>query len=80
MLAFTMQVELRIHVFQLNDEGPAEAEEEGEEATPAYSEWQLPATAFCGLWDSLVYEYVSGYPELLLHSALRDTAASMDLP
>ena len=49
-----VQVELIIHVFQLNDEGPADAED-GDEATPSYSEWQLPARAFCGLWESLIY-------------------------
>ena len=47
-------MELIIHVFMLNEEGPADAED-GDEATPSYSEWQLPARAFCGLWESLIY-------------------------
>lgn len=56
-----MQVDLDIYVFQLNDEEPVEADEEEENATPAYSEWQLPARAFSGLWDSLVYQQATPF-------------------
>ncbi len=53
------QADLRIYVFQLNEEGSAEemAEEEGESADlPACRQWVLPCREFHGLWDSLIFD------------------------
>jgi hypothetical protein len=50
---------LSIHVFQPSSEGPLDAEAEGDEASSSYCEWELPAAAFCGLWESLIYGQVS---------------------
>jgi len=52
------QVELSIHIFQPSNEGPLDAEAEGDEASSSYCEWELPASAFCGLWESLIYSQV----------------------
>eukprot|EP00899_Mesostigma_viride_P009917 jgi/Mesvir1/18927/Mv25783-RA.2 len=49
------QVDLAVHVFQLNEEGAAE-EMEGEEEIATYREWELPCREFHGMWDALVYE------------------------
>ena len=63
-----MQVELSIHVCQPSSEGPLDAEAEGEEASSSYCEWELPAAAFCGLWESLIYNQVP----LLLQAPIQD--------
>lgn len=53
-----MQVNIQIYVYQVSSEGPADAEEMGDEAMPSFMEWQLPCQAFCGLWESLYYTEV----------------------
>ena len=75
-LARIAQVELDIHVFQLSEDGAVDAEEEDEEVTPAYSEWQLPAQAFSGLWDSLVYEQAQSSPSQTWQSAFHPLLAA----
>ncbi|KAL2634595.1 hypothetical protein R1flu_006074 [Riccia fluitans] len=49
------QVTLQVHVYQLNEGGPAE-ELEGNDTIPSFHEWMLPAREFHGLWESLIYE------------------------
>ena len=44
----------QVLVYQLDCEGPADDDEGGDEATPAYREWQLPAAEFDGCWEALV--------------------------
>ncbi|XP_013381834.1 pachytene checkpoint protein 2 homolog [Lingula anatina] len=44
-----------IHVYQLNEDGPA-SEELDEEDLAAASHWLLPTRDFDGLWDSLVFD------------------------
>ena len=43
----------QVLVFQLDTEPPAD-DDEGEDNTPAYREWTLPAAEFHGSWDTLV--------------------------
>ena len=50
-----MQVHLKIHVFQLSEEGAAD-DDETEDSVSTYRDWLLPAREFHNLWDSLVYE------------------------
>lgn len=46
---------LRIHVYQLNHEGPAQEELEEEELAAA-NHWLLPSADFQGLWESLIFD------------------------
>lgn len=48
---------LLIHIFHLNEEGPAteNLEEENEDLVAA-NHWQLPSAEYHGLWESLIYE------------------------
>ncbi|NXS00948.1 PCH2 protein, partial [Oxylabes madagascariensis] len=48
---------LSLHIFHLNEEGPASEnlEEENEDITAAHH-WVLPAAEFHGLWESLIYD------------------------
>ncbi|XP_071812724.1 pachytene checkpoint protein 2 homolog [Apostichopus japonicus] len=48
-------VHLWIHVFSLNEEGPAAEELEGEEMSAA-NHWLLPANDMEGLWDNLIFD------------------------
>jgi len=79
------QGDVRVHVFQLSDEGVCEETLEGADpgsSVNACYQWVLPAREFDGLWDSLVFgngnikdgllAYVS---TALLFSARRDSAA-----
>lgn len=51
-----MQVEFAVHVYQLSEEGPADADaEDAEEGISSYQEYELPAREFHGLWDSLIF-------------------------
>lgn len=43
----------QVLVFQLDTEGAAD-DDEGEEGTPSYREWILPAAEFHGGWETLV--------------------------
>eukprot|EP00112_Aurelia_sp_Birch-Aquarium-sp1_P010510 Seg2240.6 transcript_id=Seg2240.6/GoldUCD/mRNA.D3Y31 product="Pachytene checkpoint protein 2" protein_id=Seg2240.6/GoldUCD/D3Y31 len=47
--------ELKIHVFKLYEEGPANEEIEDDDISAA-SHWVLPAEELHGLWDSLIYD------------------------
>ena len=47
-------MELLVYVFQLSEEGAADADE-GEDGVSSYREYELPAREFHGLWDSLIY-------------------------
>jgi len=42
-------------VLQLFDDG-GEDDDEGDDGTVSYREWQLPATDFEGSWDALYYD------------------------
>lgn len=44
---------VQVLVFQLDSEGPAD-DDEGEDNTPSYREWVLPAAEFHGSWETLV--------------------------
>ena len=46
---------VRIHVFQLNEDGADHEELDGEDL-PAANHWLLPSSDFVGLWDSLIYD------------------------
>ncbi|KAL0483938.1 pachytene checkpoint protein TRIP13 [Acrasis kona] len=50
------QADLRVTVYQLNDEGGAEEMADEAEEIPACKQWILPSTDFNGLWNSLVFE------------------------
>ena len=54
--ALPPQVDLTIHVFQLNEDGAADDDEGDDDGVPAYREWLLPCREFNGLWENLVYE------------------------
>lgn len=43
----------QVMVYQLDAEGPAD-DDEGEDSTPSYREWVLPAAEFHGSWEALV--------------------------
>lgn len=43
----------QVMVYQLDAEGPAD-DDEGEDGTPSYREWVLPAAEFHGSWEALV--------------------------
>ncbi|KAK9812929.1 hypothetical protein WJX72_005914 [[Myrmecia] bisecta] len=49
------QLALQTHVFQLSEEGAADAEQSGDNV-PSYREWALPAREFHQQWESLVYD------------------------
>ena len=46
---------LEVHVYQLQDDGPAQEELDDEDLAAA-SHWLLPATDFKGLWESLIFD------------------------
>jgi len=50
-----LDVEPRMHVFQLSEEGAVE-DDEGEDGVPSFREWILPCRELHQLWDSLCYE------------------------
>jgi AAA+ superfamily predicted ATPase len=52
------QADLKIHVFQLNEEGASDemADDSGDQELPACKHWMLPARDFHGLWQSLIYD------------------------
>ena len=67
---------LQVFAFQLNEEGPAEETTEDDESTTAYTQWELPAKEFDGLWESLIYDtsvqnYLMSYAETALLFATR---------
>jgi hypothetical protein len=67
------QAALRVHVYQLNEEGAGEEGDDGGEdddggAGVTYRDWALPAREFAGLWESLVYE-TDVKPKLLRYAA-----------
>ena len=65
-------------MYQLDAEGPAD-DDEGEEGTPAYREWALPAAEFHGLWEALVRALLL-LPLLLGQAAGSLLAAAAALP
>lgn len=46
----------QIHVYQLNEDGPAAEELDEEEDIPAANHWLLPTKDLSGIWDSLVFD------------------------
>ncbi|KAI0237034.1 Pachytene checkpoint protein 2-like [Lamellibrachia satsuma] len=52
---FLSKCNIRIHVFQLNEDGADHEELDGEDL-PAANHWLLPSSDFVGLWDSLIYD------------------------
>lgn len=46
---------LKLHVFQLQEDGPG-MEELDDEDLAAASHWLLPSSDFDGLWESLVFD------------------------
>ncbi|KAK2147549.1 hypothetical protein LSH36_547g00045 [Paralvinella palmiformis] len=46
---------VHIHVYRLHVDGPAQEELDDEELSAA-SHWLLPASEFCGLWESLIFD------------------------
>ncbi|PRW58109.1 pachytene checkpoint 2-like protein [Chlorella sorokiniana] len=54
-LLLQWDVAWQVCVFALDSEGAAD-DDEGEDGTPAYREWVLPAAEFHGSWETLYYE------------------------
>ncbi|KAL4430726.1 hypothetical protein ABPG75_005982 [Micractinium tetrahymenae] len=54
-LLLQWDVTWNVMVYQLDGEGPAD-DDEGEDGTPSYREWVLPAAEFHGSWEALYYE------------------------
>lgn len=50
------QSDLRVFVYQLNEEGVSEETMDGEDSLPACSQWVLPAREFDGVWESLYFD------------------------
>ena len=50
-----LQVDYAIHVYQLSEEGAADADD-GNDGVSSYREYELPARDFHGLWESLIYD------------------------
>ena len=52
-------VNLIVHVFQLDEDGASEemtSGEGGDDSIPSCTQWLMPSTEFHGLWDSLIYD------------------------
>ena len=65
------QAALRVHVYQLCEDSAGEEaddDEEGASGGASYRDWALPARAFAGLWDSLLYD-TDVKPKLLRYAA-----------
>ena len=73
---------MRIHVYQLHTEGPAQEDLEEEGDLAAASHWLLPATPFHGLWDSLVFDadIKTGVNRSLYYSSLSVTVSNNCFP
>ena len=50
------QAEVRVYVYQLNDEACAEEMVDEQEDIPACKQWMLPSLEFDQQWDSLVFD------------------------
>jgi hypothetical protein len=50
------QADVRIYVYQLNDEAYAEEMVDEQEEIPACKQWMLPSVEFDQQWDSLVFD------------------------
>jgi SpoVK/Ycf46/Vps4 family AAA+-type ATPase len=50
------QADIRIHVYQLNDESYAEEMVDDQDEIPACKQWILPSQEFDGMWDTLIFD------------------------
>lgn len=74
-----LQVHLSVYIFQPSEEGALEAEAGEDESSP-YSEWQLPAKCFCGLWESLLYGQVHSSTPATTYSSFDVYRHTIDIP
>ena len=47
--------QLHIHIYQLQEDGPAQ-EEMDDESMAAANHWLLPSADFQGMWESLIFD------------------------
>ena len=50
------EADLKVHTFQLSQEGPYEEATEDDESSTAFTSWELPNTHLVGLWESLLFD------------------------
>ena len=47
---------VQVHVFQLQEDGPAQEDLDDDDDISAANHWLLPSSEFHGLWESLVFD------------------------